>query len=217
MGQSGPQARLNQLHSWQPLLTSCCLRQGCCSRHVKLCSSSDLCQDCPTSNCYCNTLLPGILYVLGGPFQSLFFTESVWFQEDIINALGITGQLLLGQPVMVKSSEVRLQPGDGMPAVWTSCSDSPAILVKLHIKLTPIVTHSQAEKNLAWEAAQQQSATLAQMNALSAGAVGAGPCKLFVGNLHPNIGVCPPNLVCYCKSDCNLTRLHAFLQIHWPA
>lgn len=47
----------------------------------------------------------------------------------------------------------------------------------------------QAEKNLAWEAAQQQSATLAQMNALAAGGAGAGPCKLFVGNLHSNIAV----------------------------
>lgn len=71
-------------------------------------------------------------------------------REDIINALSLTGQLLLAQPVMVKSSE--------------------------------------AEKNLAWEAAQQQSATLAQMNALAAGGAGAGPCKLFVGNLHNNIG-----------------------------
>ncbi|KAK9803366.1 hypothetical protein WJX73_009745 [Symbiochloris irregularis] len=70
-------------------------------------------------------------------------------REDIISALSLTGQLLLGQPVMVKSSE--------------------------------------AEKNLAWEAAQQQSATLAQMNALAAGGAGAGPCKLFVGNLHSNI------------------------------
>ena len=53
----------------------------------------------------------------------------------------------------------------------------------------------QAEKNLAWEAAQQQSATLAQMNALAAGTAGAGPCKLFVGNLHINISVTPDVVV----------------------
>ena len=46
----------------------------------------------------------------------------------------------------------------------------------------------QAEKNLAWEAAQQQSQALQQMNAMAAG-TGSGPCKLFVGNLHPNIAV----------------------------
>ena len=31
-------------------------------------------------------------------------------QEDIFNALGLTGQLLLGQAVMVKSSEVTRPP-----------------------------------------------------------------------------------------------------------
>jgi hypothetical protein len=41
-------------------------------------------------------------------------------QEDVINALGLTGQILMGQAVMVKMSE--------------------------------------AEKNLAWEAAEQQKA-----------------------------------------------------------
>jgi len=48
--------------------------------------------------------------------------------------------------------------------------------------------HAQAEKNMAWEAAQQQNATLMQMNAQALGA-GSGPCKLYVGNLHPNISV----------------------------
>jgi hypothetical protein len=49
----------------------------------------------------------------------------------------------------------------------------------------------QAEKNLAWEAAQQSNAAMQQMNALAAsmGAAGAGPCKLSVSNLHPNIQV----------------------------
>ena len=41
---------------------------------------------------------------------------------------------------------------------------------------------------MAWEAAQQQNATLMQMNAQALGA-GTGPCKLYVGNLHPNISV----------------------------
>jgi hypothetical protein len=41
---------------------------------------------------------------------------------------------------------------------------------------------------MAWEAAQQQNATLMQMNAQALGA-GSGPCKLYVGNLHPNISV----------------------------
>ena len=43
---------------------------------------------------------------------------------------------------------------------------------------------------MAWEAAQQQNATLMQMNAQALGA-GSGPCKLYVGNLHPNISVRP--------------------------
>ena len=30
-------------------------------------------------------------------------------QEDIVNAMALTGQVLMGQSVMVKSSEVRLQ------------------------------------------------------------------------------------------------------------
>ena len=47
----------------------------------------------------------------------------------------------------------------------------------------------QAEKNLAWEAAQAQSASVAQMSSLAT--AGAGPCKLYVKNLHPNITVSP--------------------------
>lgn len=51
----------------------------------------------------------------------------------------------------------------------------------------------QAEKNLAWEAAQAQSASVAQMSSLAT--AGAGPCKLYVKNLHPNITVSPPALL----------------------
>ena len=47
------------------------------------------------------------LAFLPQPAAALLFRPVVCLQEDIINALGLTGQLLLGQPVMVKSSEVR--------------------------------------------------------------------------------------------------------------
>jgi hypothetical protein len=47
----------------------------------------------------------------------------------------------------------------------------------------------QAEKNLAWEAAQAQAASMAQLNSIQN--AGMGPCKLLVSNLHPNIGVSP--------------------------
>ncbi|KAL3132644.1 hypothetical protein ABBQ32_009168 [Trebouxia sp. C0010 RCD-2024] len=66
-------------------------------------------------------------------------------REDIVNAMALTGQFLMGQAVMVKSSE--------------------------------------AEKNLAWEAAQQQAQAQAQLNAMGAQA-GSGPCKLLVTNLN---------------------------------
>lgn len=66
-------------------------------------------------------------------------------REDIVNAMALTGQVLMGQSVMVKSSE--------------------------------------AEKNLAWEAAQQQAQAQAQLNAMGAQA-GSGPCKLLVTNLN---------------------------------
>ena len=39
-------------------------------------------------------------------------------QEDIFNALGLTGQLLLGQAVMVKSSEVSLLPPVVLPLMY---------------------------------------------------------------------------------------------------
>lgn len=45
----------------------------------------------------------------------------------------------------------------------------------------------QAEKNLAWEAAQAQNASMLQMSAMAG--TGSGPCKLYVANLHPNIQV----------------------------
>ncbi len=45
----------------------------------------------------------------------------------------------------------------------------------------------QAEKNLAWEAAQAQAASMAQLNSMQN--AGMGPCKLLISNLHPNISV----------------------------
>lgn len=68
-------------------------------------------------------------------------------KDDIVNAMALTGQILMGQAVMVKSSE--------------------------------------AEKNLAWEAAQAQNASMLQMSSIAN--AGSGPCKLQVSNLHPNI------------------------------
>ena len=47
----------------------------------------------------------------------------------------------------------------------------------------------QAEKNLAWEAAQAQNASMLQINTMAT--AGSGPCKLYINNLHPNIQVCP--------------------------
>lgn len=77
---------------------------------------------------------------------------------EVGSALALSGQPLRGQAVMVKASE--------------------------------------AEKNMAWEANQQ--ATLAQKNAAAGmggmpgmggmGDMSAGPCKLAVSNVHPNIG-----------------------------
>ena len=60
--------------------------------------------------------------------------------------------------------------------------------------LTRVLSELQAEKNLAWEAAQAQSASVAQMSSLAT--AGAGPCKLYIKNLHPNITVrpCPSRL-----------------------
>lgn len=66
-------------------------------------------------------------------------------QDDVLNALALTGQVLMGQAVMVKASE--------------------------------------AEKNLAWEAAQQAQ----QSQAAAAELSGSAPCKLQVSNLHPNL------------------------------
>ncbi|KAK9908927.1 hypothetical protein WJX75_004772 [Coccomyxa subellipsoidea] len=68
-------------------------------------------------------------------------------KADIVTAMALTGQILMGQAVMVKSSE--------------------------------------AEKNLAWEAAQQQNASMLQMSSMAN--AGLGPCKLYIANLHPNI------------------------------
>ncbi len=62
----------------------------------------------------------------------------------------------------------------------------------------------QAEKNLAWEAAQQQSNAMAQMNAMAGMGTGTGPCKLAVNNLHPNITVSPLPLLCLPRHICQL-------------
>lgn len=51
-----------------------------------------------------------------------------------------------------------------------------------------ILQHLQAEKNLAWEAAQQQAQAQAQLNAMGAQA-GSGPCKLLVTNLNVQLAV----------------------------
>ena len=67
-------------------------------------------------------------------------------------------------------------------------SVSPA-LAALHSFHSTRLGQVQAEKNLAWEAAQQQSNAMAQMNAMAGMGAGTGPCKLAVNNLHPNITV----------------------------
>lgn len=51
-----------------------------------------------------------------------------------------------------------------------------------------VLQHLQAEKNLAWEAAQQQAQAQAQLNAMGAQA-GSGPCKLLVTNLNVQLAV----------------------------
>lgn len=60
----------------------------------------------------------------------------------------------------------------------------------------------QAEKNLAWEAAQQQAQAQAQLNAMGAQA-GSGPCKLLVTNLNVQIGV-SLLLVCWLHARTNM-------------
>ena len=47
-------------------------------------------------------------------------------QEDIVNAMALTGQILMGQAVMVKSSEVRVS---SCASVWclTSMRAEPAL------------------------------------------------------------------------------------------
>lgn len=71
-------------------------------------------------------------------------------RDAIIPALSLAGQTLMGQSVMVKSSE--------------------------------------AEKNLAWEAAQAQTQQMAQYKALAGLVPGSGPAQLTVRNLHPALG-----------------------------
>lgn len=103
-------------------------------------------------------------------------------QEDIVKAMGLTGQLLMGQAVMVKSSEVHF-PTFPSP---NSFGQQPACFYCCDVANACLCLSLQAEKNLAWEAAQAQAASVAQLNSMqSAG----GPCKLLVSNLHPNIAV----------------------------
>ncbi|GFR51597.1 hypothetical protein Agub_g14020, partial [Astrephomene gubernaculifera] len=85
--------------------------------------------------------------------------------EEVISAVALTGNILKGQPVMVKASE--------------------------------------AEKNMAWEAAQQQKQSaqaatqqlLSSLASLGGGAqaaasttAGTGPCWLNISNLHKDLG-----------------------------
>lgn len=60
-----------------------------------------------------------------------------------------------------------------------------------------MVKHSEAEKNIAWEAAQQAkqaglasapSSMAGQVNISAVSGSSDGPCKLYVGNLHVNLG-----------------------------
>ena len=148
-------------------------------------------------------MLQDMCYAQGGSHAFTWFTV---MQEDIVNAMGLTGQVVMGQAIMVKSAEVRLT---------SSCTQqSPPTLLMLPRRRTvgpepnkccawmsPYMAASelQAEKNLAWEAAQAQSASVAQMSSLAT--AGAGPCKLYIKNLHPNITVrplshLPPHVSC---------------------
>jgi hypothetical protein len=96
----------------------------------------------------------------------------------------------MGQAVMVKSSEVRLDCS--LELLLNPCVHSVHSLKLSFPNLCfTLSLLFQAEKNLAWEAAQQSNAAMQQMNALAAsmGPSGSGPCKLSVSNLHPNIQV----------------------------
>ena len=57
-------------------------------------------------------------------------------QEDIVNAMGLTGQIVMGQAIMVKSSEVRLTPI--LYAKLTTCFASHWLKKKVGpLQLTP--------------------------------------------------------------------------------
>ena len=116
-------------------------------------------------------------------------------QEDIASAMGLTGQVVMGQAIMVKSAEVRyIHPVHNIPHQFCRLrlGDTAPYLDAGDCSMSPDLGASglQAEKNLAWEAAQAQSASVAQMSSLAT--AGAGPCKLYIKNLHPNITVRPP-------------------------
>lgn len=55
---------------------------------------------------------------------STVFTCFVVVQEDIVNAMALTGQVLMGQSVMVKSSEVSLHQGTTVVVVHCTANIS---------------------------------------------------------------------------------------------
>lgn len=119
-------------------------------------------------------------------------------QEDIVSAMALTGQIVMGQAIMVKSSEVRSTSPPSLSTLLLGVKKGTAV-----ISTPGIFTWKaslQAEKNLAWEAAQAQSASVAQMSSLAT--AGAGPCKLYVKNLHPNITVSHSYLLRHSQCAC---------------
>ena len=70
----------------------------------------------------------------------------------------------------------------------------PSTLADILLSVVPFLwggLYLQAEKNLAWEAQQQQQQNQAAAAALLGTGLGTatGPCKLYVGGLHPDISV----------------------------
>lgn len=64
-----------------------------------------------------------------------------------------------------------------------------------NLEISPLwCCNTQAEKNLAWEAAQAQSQQMAALQKLGmAGMAGTGPAKLYVANLHAAMAVSASN------------------------
>lgn len=109
-------------------------------------------------------------------------------QEDIVNAMALTGQILMGQAVMVKSSEVSVLLCTFVSFLGGKHSIVMSMTFPRALSNMQGFATWQAEKNLAWEAAQAQNASMLQMSSIAN--AGSGPCKLQVSNLHPNIQVC---------------------------